>query len=86
MERQLRIQRADLLAVAERRDRDRSIRVAKLRRFQQRQCRDGFSSGKLEGVSNERIVLVATNLDFVSVAFAVVSELGFYAGFSDQSI
>ena len=86
MERQLRIQHADLLAVAERRDRDRAIHIAELRNFEKRKRRDKFSSGKLEGVSNERIVLVATNLDFVSVAFAVVSELGFYAGFSDQSI
>ena len=86
MERQLRLYGTDLLAVAVGRNCDRAIRVAKLRRFQQRQCRDGFSSGKLKSVGNQCIVLVAANLDFVSVTFAVIRKLSFYVGFSDQSI
>ena len=86
MQGQLRVQRADLFAVAECCDRDRAIHVAKLRRFQQRQCRDGFSSGKLKSVGNQCIVLVAANLNFVGVRFAVVDELSLYGLFSDQSI
>ena len=86
MQSQFCVQRADLFAVTERGDSDRAIHVPELRRFQQRQCRDGFSSGKLKGFHNERIVLVAANLNFVGVRFAVVDELSLYGLFSDQSI
>ena len=86
MQGQLRVQRADLLAVTISRNCDRAIHVAKLRRFQQRQCRDGFSSGKLKSVGNQCIVLVAANLNFVGILFAVVDELSLYGLFSDQSI
>ena len=86
MERQLRIQRADLLAVAECCDRDRAIHIAEFRRFQQCQCRDGFSSGKLKSVGNQSVIFVLANFHLVGVVLAVVSELGFHAGFSDQSV
>ena len=77
---------ADLLAVAERRDRDRAIHVVKLRNFEKRKRRDRFSGGKLKSVGNQCIVLVAANLNFVGVRFAVVDELSLYGLFSDQSI
>ena len=86
MERQLRIQRADLLAVAERRDCYGTIYIAELCRFEQRKRRNALASGKLKSICNQSIVLVAANLDFVGIALAIVRELGFHAGFSDQSI
>ena len=86
MQRQLCVQRADLFTIAVGCDCYGTVGVAKLRCFQQRQCRDGFSCGKLESVGNECIVLVAANLNFVGVRFAVVDELSLYGLFSDQSI
>ena len=86
MERQLRIQRADLLAVAECCDRDRAICVAELRRFQQCQCRNALASSKLKGVRDQCIDLVLADFHLVSVTVTVVHKLGFHAGFSDQSI
>ena len=86
MERQLRLYGTDLLVVAVGRNCDRAIRVAKLRRFQQRQCRDGFSSGKLKGFHNEGIVLVAANLDFVGIALAIVRELSLHVGCPDKRV
>ena len=86
MDHQLCLHTADLLAVAECRDRDRAIYIAELCRFVQRERRNALTSGKLEGVCNVGIVLVAANLNFVGVRFAVVDELSLYGLFSDQSI
>ena len=86
MERQLRLHGADLLAVTERRDRDGAIYIAELRRFQQRQRRNALACGKLKSVCNQCIVLVAANLDFVGVRFAVVRRTRLSRWFSDQSI
>ena len=86
MQRQLRVQRANLLAVTICRDRHDAIYVSKLRRFQQRQCRDGFSCGKLKGIRNQRVVLISADFYLVGVRFAVIGELSLYVGFSDQSI
>ena len=86
MERQLRLHRADLLAVAERRDRDRAIHVAKLRNFEKRKRRDALACSQLKSVGNERIVFVAANFYLIGIVLAIVDELGFHAGFSDQSI
>ena len=86
MQGQLRIQRADLLAVAECSYNDCAIHIAELRNFEKRKRRDRFSGGKLKSVGNQCIVLVAANLDLVGVRFAVVDELSLYGLFSDQSI
>ena len=86
MERQLSVQRADLLTIAVSCDRYDTVCVPKLRCFQQRERRDALTRGKLKSICNERIVLVAANFHPIGIVRAVVSELGFYAGFSDQSI
>ena len=86
MERQLRLYGTDLLAVAERCDRDRAIHVAKLRSFQKRQTGNTLASGQFKCVSNQSIVLVAADFHLVGVILAVVGKLSFYTGFSDQSI
>ena len=86
MQSQLCVQRADLFAVTERGDSDRAIHVPELRRFQQRQRGNALACGKLKGVRDQRIVLIPADFHFISVALAVVHELRFYAGFSDQSI
>ena len=77
---------ANLFAITISRNCDRAIHIAERRCFKQCERRNALASCKLESVSNERIVLVATNLDFVSVTFAVIRKLSFYVGFSDQSI
>ena len=86
MERQLRVQCADLLAVTERRDRDRAIHIAELRNFEKHKRRDALARSQLKSVGNERIVFVAANFYLIGIVLAIVDELGFYAGFSDQSI
>ena len=50
MERQLRLHRADLLAVAERRDCYGAIYIAELCRFEQRKRRNALACGKLESI------------------------------------
>ena len=78
MERQLGLYGADLLAVAISRNCDRAIHIAERRCFKQCECRNALASCKLESVSNERIVLVAANLDFVGIVLAVVrAEMDF---------
>ena len=37
-------------------------------------------------ICNEGIILVAANLDFVGIRFTAIDELGFHAGFPDNSI
>ena len=86
MQGQLRVQRADLLAVTISRNCDRAIHVAKLRRFEKCKCRNALARSQLKSVGNQCIVLVAANLNFVGVRFAVVDELSLYGLFSDQSI
>ena len=86
MERQLRIQRADLLTVAERRDRDRAIHIAKLRRFQQCERRNTLARSQFKCVGNQRIVFISANFYLVGIALAVVSELGFHAAFPDKRV
>ena len=86
MQSQLCVQRADLLAVTERGDSDRAIHVPELRRFQQRQRRNALASSKLKSVRDQRIVLIPADFHFISVALAVVHELRFHAGFSDNRV
>ena len=86
MQGQLCVQRADLLAVTVSRNCDRAIRVAKLRRFQQCERRNTLARSQLKSVGNERIVFVAANFYLIGIVLAIVDELGFHAGFSDQSI
>ena len=86
MQGQLCVQRADLLAVAVGSDRNRAVYITKLWCFQQRERRNALACGKLEGICNEGTILVTANLDFIGVRFAVVGELGFYAGFSDKRV
>ena len=90
MERQLRIQRADLLTVAECCDRGRAIHIAELRNFEKHKRRDALARSQLKSVGNERIVFVAANFYLIGIVLgivlAIVDELGFHAGFSDQSI
>ena len=50
MQGQLRIQRADLLAVAECCDRDRAIHVAELRNFEKHKRRDALARSQLKSV------------------------------------
>ena len=57
MERQLRLHRADLLAVAERRDCYGGIYIAKFCRFEQRKRRNALASGKLESICDQRVIL-----------------------------
>ena len=77
---------ADLLAVAECCDRDRAIHIPKLRRFQQRERRNTLARSQFKCVSNQSVIFVAANLYLIGIVLAIVDELGFYAGFSDQSI
>ena len=86
MQRQLCVQRADLLAVTERSYNDCAVHIAKLRRFQQRERRDALARSQLKSVGNERIVFVAANFYLIGIVLAIVDKLSFYAGFSDQSI
>ena len=86
MQGQLRVQRADLLAVAEHGDGHGAIYVSKLRRFAQSQRRNTLARRQLKGVCDQRIVLISADFHLVSVTLAVVHKLGFHAGFSDQSI
>ena len=65
MQSQLCVQRADLLAIAERGDSHGAIYVPKLRRFQQRQCRNALACSQLKSVGNEPIVFVAANFYLV---------------------
>ena len=77
---------ANLFAITISRNCDRAIHIAERRCFKQCECRNALASCKLESVSNERIVLVAANLDFVGIVLAVVRELCFYRLFPDNSI
>ena len=77
MERQLRVQRADLLAVTIRRDGHGAIHVPELRRVQQRQRRNALARSQLKGVGNQCIVLVAANLDFVGIALLLFVNSAF---------
>ena len=86
MQGQLRIQRADLLAVAECCDRGRAIHIAELRNFEKHKRRDALARSQFKCVGNQRIVFISANFYLVGIALAAVSELGFHAGFSDQSI
>ena len=86
MQGQLCVQRADLLAVTERSYNDCAVHIAELRRFQQRERRDALARSQFKCVGNQCIVLVAANLNFVGIRFAVVDELSLYGLFSDQSI
>ena len=86
MERQLSVQRADLLAVTERSYNDCAVHIAELRRFQQRERRDALARSQFKCVSNQSIVFVAANFYLIGIVLAVVGKLGFHAGFSDQSI
>ena len=86
MQRQLRLNRANLLAVAVSHDRHSTVGVAKLRRFQKCKRRNALARSKFKSVGNQRIVLVAANLDFVGIALAIVRELSLHVGCPDNSI
>ena len=86
MERQLRLHRADLLAVAERRDCYGGIYIAKFCRFEQRKRRNALASGKLESICDQRVILILADFHFVSVRFAVVDELSFHVGCPDKCV
>ena len=86
MERQLRLHRADLLAVAERCDCYGAIYIAELRRFEQRKRRNALASGKLESICDQRVILILADFHFVSVRFAVVDELSFHVGCPDKCV
>ena len=58
MERQLCLHTADLLAVAECRDRDCAVHIAKLRCFKQRERLGALACGKLESICNEGTILL----------------------------
>ena len=66
MERQLRLHRADLLAVAERRDCYGAIYIAELCRFEQRKRRNALASGKLESICDQRVILILADFHFVT--------------------
>ena len=86
MERQLRLHGADLLAVTIRRDGHGTICVAELRCFQKRQTGNALACGKLKNVGDQSVILIPADFHLVGVTLAIVDELGFHAGFSDQSI
>ncbi len=67
MECQFRVQCADFLAVTERSHNDRTIHIAELRRFQERQTGNAFTCGQFKSVCNQSVVLIAANLDFIGV-------------------
>ena len=77
---------ADLLAVAERRDRDRAIPHCKLRSFQKRQTGNTLARSNSKCVDNQRIVFISANFYLAGIALAVVSELGFHAAFPDKRV
>ena len=86
MQGQLRVQRADLLAVTERSYNDCAVHIAELRRFQQRERRDALARSQFKCVGNQRIVFISANFYLVGIALAVVSELGFHAAFPDKRV
>ena len=86
MECQLSLHIADLLSVTESSNSDRAICVPKLRRFQQRQRRNALARRQFKGFCNSGVVFVSADFHLVGVRFAVVDELGFHVGFSDQSV
>ena len=86
MERQLRLHRADLLAVAERRDCYGAIYIAELCRFEQRKRRNALASGKLESICDQRVILIPADFHLVGVRLAVVRKLGFHVGCPDKCV